>query len=447
MAVAVAGVPPPGGLSNGKEPTLGHESSRPQGKQPVLFFLFLVYVKINNEAIWDRFFAPAVQGEEYYALVHCKSEASCRENIRAQDRFQVIRSVETQYCFDLVSGMNALLVAALDLRTVGHPNDKFIFISDSTLPVKPFSTIRAQMTADAASDFCIFPRNEWAEVSENFISDITRDPVMLVAVKHHQWIVLSRQHAKLSVQKSNEDRDMMKKFQVNMGFKNTGCLDEFWHFSVLYHAIELSGHPAIIHLKGFNGEPLKTSNHEIQGRCDTFVHWDPRASGTANNITQLSRELTNDPGTDLMPPSGSSPGSIKRLSRSALSALRSSAFLFVRKVDDSCVFSGCDHLVEAFDSLVFASPPRPLTEQTGPVWRGQGVWLDNRRSAVTVMSLDGSVRITGGGAGMEAKGFYCNDRIDLLFANGFRGTATLSADGAELTWMNGVVWERASAGL
>jgi len=416
-------------------------TSAPLAK-PQLFFLFMVYFKINNEDVWDRFFASAVRGVDYQALVHCKSEAGCKANIRSQ-RFQIIQPVATQYCQNLVKGMNALLKVALQLAMTGTSVDKFIFVSDSTLPVKPFRYVYDQLTADSSSDFCVFPRNEWAEVRETFLNSPMHSSTTHVAVKHHQWIVLSRAHALVSVKRELERQNLMTDFQLNMGFGNTGCLDEFWHFLVIFSSLNLTsaGGPMAIHLSGFNGSPLGTADREPQGRCDTFVHWVPRASGTSNNVTQIAQSLLMDPGTDMAPASETRPASIGRLSRAALVRLKSSPFLFARKVNDGCSFSGCESLVEAFDSLVFSSPPRPLAG-TGAPWRGHGAWRDSRQALVNITSHDGSLRLIGSDETMQAKGYYCQDRISVIFSNGFRAKAALSLDGTQLHWHNGVAWGR-----
>mmetsp|Transcript_68296 Transcript_68296/g.153023 ORF Transcript_68296/g.153023 Transcript_68296/m.153023 type:complete len:509 (-) Transcript_68296:127-1653(-) len=414
----------------------------PASLKPQLFFLFMVYVKINNEEVWDRFFSPAVRGVDYQALVHCKSEASCKANIKSLHRFEIISSVETRYCFNLVNGMNALLKAALLRAGKGASSDKFIFVSDSTLPVKPFHYMHSRLTSDSNSDFCIFPRNEWAEVSETYLNSPRRTSVTRVAVKHHQWVVLSRAHAMESVEQARKHQTLMADFQLNTGFKNTGCLDEFWHFLTIYKSLQLSGSPTTVHLQGFNGGPLSTTDYEIQGRCNTFVHWVPRASGTSNNVTLLADALLRDPGTDLAPASETRPASIARLSRSSLLEVRSSPFLFVRKVEDKCQFSGCSSLAQAFDSIVFSSTPQSAPVVDVP-WRGQGAWLDTRRSVVRISAESGSLRLTGADAGMEAKGSYCKDDIRVVFANGFEAEATLSPDGVLLHWKNGVTWGRA----
>lgn len=410
--------------------------------KPRLFFLFLVYDKINNEDIWNRFFATAVQGFDYRAFVHCKTDGACAPNIQQTGRYEIISSVETTYCFNLVGGMNALIAAALEKGGGSHPNDKFILVSDSTLPVKPFSFVQQKLTQDDGSDFCIFPRNEWAEVVENFLGQPQVTSVKHVAVKHHQWAVLSREHAKTAVQKSGELQDLMRRFQLNTpGFKNTGCLDEFWHFAVLFGSLKLSDNPTVLGLPALNGERVSTDNYEIQGQCDTFVNWVARASGSNNNMTRLTQELMADPGTDMDQASDTRPSSIHRVSKRSLKSLRDSPFLFARKVDNGCAFSGCDSVADAFERLVFSTPPQPLAHEA-QTWVGQGSWVDTRNLPVNIAAADGAVQVTGSSADMHGKGGYCNSRISVLFTTGFRAEATISPDGSQLRWSNGAVWWR-----
>mmetsp|Transcript_69674 Transcript_69674/g.130006 ORF Transcript_69674/g.130006 Transcript_69674/m.130006 type:complete len:485 (-) Transcript_69674:88-1542(-) len=416
--------------------------------KPMLFFLFMLYDKINHEELWNRFFTPAVQSVDYRALVHCKSESSCRQNIKSMHRFEIIPSVPTTYCTDLVAGMNALLKAALAMRgTAASDRDKFIFLSDSTVPVKRFAVMQHRLVMDEphASDFCIFPRNEWAEVTS--VTGGSGERVTQVAVKHHQWIILSRRHAVQAVEHANEHMDLMQRFQLNVftasnSWRNTGCLDEFWHFAALFGSLRFQDEPQSIFLQDFTGEPLATNNYEIQGECSTFVHWPPRASGLVNNMTSLAQELASDPGTTVTPPSDQRPAVIRRLSKTSLMAMRNSWFLFARKVDSSAEFAGCGSLAEAFDGLVFAETPRPPASQEA-TWPGQGSWLDNRRSQVSIITNDGSLALKGVAPDMDATGSYCGDSMKVTFSTGYSASATLARDGQHLVWSNGVTWVRA----
>lgn len=409
--------------------------------QPQVFFLFMVYDKINNVEVWERFLSSGIgKGVNYQALVHCKTEATCRGNIRSH-LFEIIPSVPTAYCTDLVGGMNALLHAAV-LRSgaVENPNDKFVFVSDSTLPVEPLVPMVQRLTSDENSDFCVFPRNEWAEVPQNMPGGVS---VTHLAVKHHQWVVLSRKHAEQAVARSHMHQDLMSRFQLNMGYHNTGCLDEFWHFATLYPELVILDHPASnIALSGFNGG-ISNSNYEIQGKCDTFVHWVPRAEGRSNHMSYLAKALASDPGTIMAPATESRPASFSRLSGDALVSFRKSGFLFTRKVDDMAVFSGCASLADAFDQLIFKDNPSDVLPGHEMPYAGQGDWLDNQRTIVSITSSHGSVRLQGTGSDMHATGGYCGNTIDIVFENGYRASATVSPNGQWLRWSNGAVWPRA----
>jgi len=408
--------------------------------RPQLFLLFLVMTKINNQAVWERWLQGGMYGYDYQALVHCKDPALCKDNIRSS-QFEIIQSVDTLWCNDLVGGMNALLKAAVLRSGKGSPQDKFVFLSDSTLPVKPFQATWTRLTSNHASDFCVFPRNEWAQVSEGLPGSVAAK--ISVSVKHHQWIVLNKKHAEMSVAEIGKHMDLMNVLQLNRGFANTGCLDEFWHFSVAYPNLHLTTKPVKVQLEDFGGEELSLTNYEPQGRCTTFVHWVQRASGINNNITLLAKELAEDAGTTVAPPTDSHPASFSRLSSASLLAMRHSDFLFVRKVEEGTTFSGCEHLDEAFAALVFAPQPQALPD-TAPNWGGDGVWLDNRRSSVAISSLHGAARLVGGDKEMRAEGHYCGNKLQVAFESGYQASAVLSLDGAALRWDNGVVWSRAT---
>lgn len=410
---------------------------RSDNDRPRLAFLFLVYDKINNEEIWDRFFASAVHGSDYIALVHCVNTAGCSNNIKSPQRYEIIPSVETKYCTDLVSGMNALLQAGVSYGGgKNRPDDKFIFISDSTVPVKPFAAVQSRLVATGTNaNFCIFPRNEWAEIQEpNSIV-----PSVRAAVKHHQWMILSRVHSEQVLKRGHEYRDLMAQFSLNTyGGKNSGCLDELWHFAIVFGTIAHATNPQLIQMSGLTGLPLSTTDYEIQGQCDTFVQWVPRANGNANNMSRLTEVMTNDGGVDMTPASDKRPAAFHRFSKNAVLQMRDSWFLFARKVDDGAGFAGCERLVEVFDKLIF----NPQELNVPPTWAGSGVWVDSRNYLATISANEGAVRLVGKGAGMDGKGIYCGSRVEFVFVNGYRSSATLSPDGKYLSWDTGVQWHR-----
>jgi hypothetical protein len=338
--------------------------------------------------------------------------------------------------------MNALLQAGVSYGGLAGQGDKFIFISDSTVPVKPFSAVRSRLLSEGpSSNFCIFPRNEWAEIQEPASTGLV--PSVRAAVKHHQWMILSRAHATQVLSRDAEYRNLMQQFHMNEfggSYKNTGCLDEYWHFAILFGTIAHATNAQMIQMTGLTGRPLSTTDYEIQGQCDTFVQWVPRAAGTSNNMTVLNHHMATDAGVDMTPASDKRPATFHRLSRSSVIQFRDSWFLFARKVDDGARFAGCERLVEVFDKLIFSTPPQEFTVPA--TWPGSGQWIDTRNFLVSITSNEGALRVIGQGTGMDAKGIYCNEEMEVVFANGYRATAKLSADGMYLSWDTGVTWRR-----
>jgi len=250
--------------------------------------------------------------------------------------------VPSYYCTDLVSPMNQLLVSALaDDPTTWNPSDKFIFISDSSLPAKPFAHIYSTLALRTGSDFCVFPSNEWA--------DIQSTGGMEMVPKVHQWMVLTREHAKQTSQLwgTGTWHNFMPKFQMNWkdysyanntygDHRNFGCLDEFWHMTALFGTIKNVniGQESVISLSHFTNSPLRVSNNAgWQGACDTFVVWAQYLHTPGNNPFE---GLYSALDSASIPHGGNSqrPGWWDTISATGIQTIRNSDFLFIRKFID-----------------------------------------------------------------------------------------------------------------
>lgn len=182
-------------------------------------------------------------------------------------------------------------------------------------------------------------------------------------------------------------------------------------------------------------------NPEVQGQCNTFVNWGVRARGSNNNMTQLIDAMINDPGSDIEPSTDVRPSTIRSLSMRSLSLLRSSWFLFARKVDDEAPFSGCGNLADAFNRHVFTTPPQLLPGE-GQIWAGHGMWADTRGLPINIISDMGSLKLHGSSPDMQATGFFCGTDMTVKFVTGYTTRASLSPDQQELRFENGAVWRR-----
>eukprot|EP00929_Paragymnodinium_shiwhaense_P065610 TRINITY_DN32868_c0_g2_i2.p1 TRINITY_DN32868_c0_g2~~TRINITY_DN32868_c0_g2_i2.p1 ORF type:complete len:501 (+),score=135.82 TRINITY_DN32868_c0_g2_i2:82-1503(+) len=365
---------------------LPREASVPLDKARV-HLLFMAYDSLPNLDIWARFLSKAKRGEDYEALLHCKHYEKCKSDLASSkhgDMLRLVPTVPSSWCDDLVAPMDALLEEGLALPSAGKassggaPNDKFVFLSDTTVPIKSFAEVQRQLTiADGTnSNFCITPQNAWAWHRE---AGQHRD----IALKHHQWLILSREHAAEALHAKGRWQSFMKdltplhwlgttwlapviqdgaKFITRGHFTGphaTGCLDEFLYFARLFGYAKpgelemtrasLGGSPVLM-----EGQPAE----DFQGVCNTFDTF-----GTGASFQDLVREFSRDPDTllELSEPERH-PARFIQLSPSGLGTLRRSPFLFARKVDKHTTYTGEMSAAEAFQRYVFeddgsAAPP------------------------------------------------------------------------------------------
>jgi len=362
-------------------------ASRP----PRLYFLFMAEGEVPNVAIWKRFFSDAMKGVDYEAYLHCSEPLLCKKaNLHREPILNMIDTVPSEWCRDLVTPMNALLSAALGNHTdttrvteSANENDKFIFLSASTVPLKPFSFVQHKLTvADGhKSNFCVQEWPKWAFYSAD-----------RVVPKSSQWMVLSRTHAlnAMTIAKVFTPQQMMRQM-VPLRWLGTervaptlwkvrkhvtgvmhspildrlltfivpavrGCADEFWHLAATVGSFDPAGLKKGVVFEDLAGGVLSMKDEDqqrLQGHCDTFALVD--ADDTKNN------PLIQGNGTAFGGQSGFlrphiHAGKFLKLSEPTLESLRSSEYLFARKMDgDTKFISDGDSmtLLQAFDKIVF----------------------------------------------------------------------------------------------
>lgn len=311
------------------------------GRKPRVHFLFLAVDKISNMKVWKAFFQGAPPSL-FRAYVHCKTYACETFVARSFSALRTVPTANSQYCTDLVSPMISLLSHAMDHDDDGtHPYDKFVFVSDSTLPAKSFYQVYNTLSERDGSDFCVFPAGEWADRS-------TRTGMELIP-KHHQWITLASAHAQKLVQlwQDHSMRNLMSTFHMNWHSyqwnnnsygdqRNFGCLDEFWFMGALYGTIQVGEHATkSVWLDGFANGPLRVdSDAAWQGTCDTFVNWEKHLHAGYRNPFEVFHDQLDQLST---PHGGNSarPGWWDRMTPTGLQAIKESDFLFVRKFIDA----------------------------------------------------------------------------------------------------------------
>jgi len=299
------------------------------------------------------------------AHVLCKGECAVDSSV-----FKRIPTVKTEYCSDLVTGMNALLVAGLKVRGE-HPNDKFVFVSDTTIPVKPFSLIFGRLASTQTSDVCIPPRHTW----NSYQPPMKRE--VFLNVKHHQWIVLSRRHAELAVRrfrkvgphppglylKNGQRPPTLTKWTLDKGHPRSrlrGCVDEFWYMQQLYGTFTYNaGFTEVVPIQGLtNVAHLYLNSEHDQGKCDTFVHAAGWEHGLRSNFTSVRKLLAETKGFKVVEKGSEAyhPDDIEQMSADSLEVLRASPFLFARKIPGNLKFASDvgESFPTAFQRVVLA---------------------------------------------------------------------------------------------
>lgn len=366
---------------NSSHATLGNvaaNSSRGNASnpEPRMFFLFLTLSGIKRPELWHAFFQnqPAHQ---WRVFVHCKHTNICSLELSMNNLLGAtqVATVPSSYCRDLVTPMVQLLQAAV-LESIS-PRDKFVFLSETTLPVKPFADVYNTLSWDMSSDFCIYPTDHWVEL------ELAQNLRALI-VKHSQWVVLNQAHAQIMVQQWAS---------VAAGLAGTAwsipvyheprkgpwgkitnpagvlplpmCIDEWAFFATIYGAFVDRGQWNVGQdgLPGFGAPPLQLrgSAHltsTTQGICRTFAFWDASEFGGSNLINEIAQDwpwskLSCFPRCD-----STHPAEFAALSDRGAVALRRSRYLFARKFPDNVM------TIDQFQRIILSStvPPSPVAQ-------------------------------------------------------------------------------------
>lgn len=310
----------------------------------VIHFLFLATSGIPHATEWQHFFSEGPR-TNWRAYVHCKDPTACTASGLSTKLPQVemVPTVPSWYCHDLVTAMAQLLKVAIQKSPAngGHPTvEKFVFISDSTLPAKPFSVVHSTLASNDDTDICMFPQDQWGTA--------TIDNVPVRLVKHHQWVILNRQHAELFVKDwrpvdgravwhvplkggswTGRERNLSPQ-HFSRSPNSNSCTDEWAFFATIFGVFEpdATGARSYPHLGTVSQSPPYGSSP--QGRCRTFTFWDTNGQ----DFAQLGGQIASDPGSRLScyPKCWQHPAGFEQLSDRGLHALRASPFLFVRKM-------------------------------------------------------------------------------------------------------------------
>ena len=154
---------------------------------PKLAFLFLTIGDIYHEPTWVNFFASH---EDFYTLyVHSKHSLSKTSFFKESE---IPDKIPTSWA-NTMRAQVALLREALK----NPANEKFVFVSESTIPLRSFKEVYETLMSTPNSLFKYY-RNTFARSFGPLSSDMI--------LKNAQWVVLNRKHAQLMA----DDTELLK---------------------------------------------------------------------------------------------------------------------------------------------------------------------------------------------------------------------------------------------
>jgi hypothetical protein len=333
----------------------------------VINYLFMLEDGLMHAGIWRRFFADGKPGT-WRAYAHCVNHTSCRQRLPKElPGINLVETVRSEYCIDLVSPQVQMIsdVIAQHERLPDPFVEKFVLVSQTTLPVKPFSTIYQRLTENGASDFCVYPSSQWpaAHINPDGVvieraaegkhgkhgQTTTPSPDEEVYLpKTHQWVVLNRKHAEKLVSGWSENFQKVdgmggwKVFLNRRGEKAVpasrfisgwGCPDEVGVFATIFGPVDRAIQRRSLLGSVGSDFPLRlVTGLEVTSLCDTFVSW-PRdlEHSPQQGDTDVVEEVYADPDFIKFKEKQSSPWTFINPTRGLLEKLEASPFLFARK--------------------------------------------------------------------------------------------------------------------
>jgi len=281
----------------------------------------------------------------------------------------------TARCLDLVTAEAQLFKSALKAYVTGADVlQKYILLTDSTLPVKPFSIVYDTILRHRESDFCFYNDQWWPKTHLQYVK-LSPTKVMLqrggkkasLLVKHSQFIVLNRADAVTFTKNWKPvNRTEPTSFKVplksdrwtkglrfvvppevpsfafnhhrdkNIPFVGM-CADEFALFSTLYGTFEKDEFGVERCPLNFDVSCPEIEQLIAQKRCYTL--------SIAGRTNQLIKELQEDVGSHVDFGRGGHPCSFLSLSQKSMQRLRFSEYMFARKFAGNASLDGYADIV------------------------------------------------------------------------------------------------------
>mmetsp|Transcript_38041 Transcript_38041/g.106916 ORF Transcript_38041/g.106916 Transcript_38041/m.106916 type:complete len:502 (-) Transcript_38041:32-1537(-) len=246
---------------------------------PKVAFLFLTKQKLHNLNIWKSFFRDAPR-DRYSIYVH-----ESRDDVRStkQSVYQPLAEYGAQ-TLPFINGtwcaLAGLEAGALQMMLQDPNNAQFAVLSDSCIPLKSFAYVYHELVelSPKTSKVCLAETAQYRKIGEQMKFDGSTGCVFRdfysryepLVRHHHQWAVLSREHAATFVRRGLESHhryyNAWRQAVPDWAQAGYGCSCE---------ATPLASLLVDMHAKGQSSgdyfEDLKLAG--VEQKCLTFVHW------------------------------------------------------------------------------------------------------------------------------------------------------------------------------
>jgi len=315
------------------EPSLQDDASSRtlSRKKKKVAFMFLSNQGIHHDAIWEQWFLQANKDgdsasksfeEKASIYVHSTDANGLRISPTLSQFFneRVIPSVPTEYYKNLLDMMIQVLLYAHSDPDNAH----FVFISDSSIPIKTFDEVYSELVNDKKSRFCLRPNARAHDMWGRF-------PGLQMPEEFHResemWSSLSRSHVTEVLSHLNSDLMVWQRANT---FRNMqprgpygGAPDETFLPTLLQKVIGTNAFNTC-HGAVKETDEVDEATDKYSGCCPTFLEWPdfPRHEIQIEGCTTSS---------------SSSPCFYKKISVTDIKKLYDANYLFLRKVDKDAV--------------------------------------------------------------------------------------------------------------
>jgi len=266
-------------------------ANRILSRNPKVAFLVMTDGELASPAIWDAFFSGA-PSEKFSIYLHASSPEEQQSDDYPLKCWGAIRvpHQRSEWCASFALEVGLLAHALRD-----PDNTQFVFVSGTTIPLKPFSYVYRQLIQHSpfTSKFCLASPADYLSMQRQavkielvggcYFKDYYRYYDQRV-LKHHQWVVLSRAHAAIVVRHSPI---ALKAFGrawrlAAPDIKNLGdgCSDEAVPLTALLLDLELRG-------ESTNNTWQDLTRLGVEQQCLTFARWRSCLAGTVFEYGEL----------------------------------------------------------------------------------------------------------------------------------------------------------------